>query len=196
MQIRSSIGDTLFTKTQQRVLALLFGHVDKSFYLNEIVRFANVGKGSVKRELDKLVACGLATLTRQGNQTHYQANSDSAIFNELIAIVRKTFGVVDSLKLNLLPLIDQIELAFIYGSIASGDEHGSSDIDLLVVSENINYSDLMSCLENSEKTLSRVINPTIYSRAEFTERLSNNQSFITRVMDKPKLWIFGENTVI
>ncbi|OUS29089.1 transcriptional regulator [Thalassotalea sp. 42_200_T64] len=196
MEIFSAVGDALFTKTQQRVFALLFGHVEKSFYLNEIVRFANVGKGSVKRELDKLVACGLITKTRKGNQTHYQANSESLIFNELTAIVRKTFGVVDSLKLDLLPLMTEIQLAFVYGSIASGEEHISSDIDLMVVSENINYSDLMSCLESSEQTLGRVINPTMYSKAEFAERLSNNQSFLTRVMDKPKLWIIGENVVI
>ncbi len=115
MKIYSSIGDALFTKTQQRLFALLFGHVDKSFFLNEIVRFANVGKGSVIRELDKLVACGLVTLTRQGNQTHYQANSENAIFNELTAMVRKTFGIVDCVKSNLLPLIAEIQLAFVYG---------------------------------------------------------------------------------
>ena len=189
---RSAIGDALFTKTQQRVLGLLYGKPEQSYYLNEIVRLAAVGKGSVNRELDKLCAAGLLTVSRRGNQNHYQANANNPIFNELKAITQKTFGVVDIIKAALTPLLPQLNCAFIYGSIAQGTEHAGSDIDLMLVGDDMSYSKVMELLAPAEKQLGRTINPTLYTVAEFTDRKNNHQPFITRVIEQPKLWLMGE----
>jgi len=189
---RSAIGDALFTKTQQRVLGLLYGKPEQSYYLNEIVRLAAVGKGSVNRELDKLCAAGLLTVSRQGNQNHYQANANNPIFNELKAITQKTFGVVDIIKAALAPLLPQLNCAFIYGSVAQGTEHAGSDIDLMLVGDDMSYSEVMELLAPAEKQLGRTINPTLYTVAEFTDRKNNHQPFITRVIEQPKLWLMGE----
>ena len=192
MMSRSAIGDALFTKTQQRVLGLLYGKPEQSYYLNEIVRLAAVGKGSVNRELDKLCAAGLLTVSRQGNQNHYQANANNPIFNELKAITQKTFGVVDIIKAALAPLLPQLNCAFIYGSVAQGTEHAGSDIDLMLVGDDMSYSEVMELLAPAEKQLGRTINPTLYTVAEFTDRKNNHQPFITRVIEQPKLWLVGE----
>ena len=189
---RSAIGDALFTKTQQRVLGLLYGKPEQSYYLNEIVRLAAVGKGSVNRELDKLCAAGLLTVSRQGNQNHYQANANNPIFNELKAITQKTFGVVDIIKAALAPLLPQLNCAFIYGSVAQGTEHAGSDIDLMLVGDDMSYSEVMELLAPAEKQLGRTINPTLYTVAEFTDRKNSHQPFITRVIEQPKLWLMGE----
>ena len=191
MMSRSAIGDALFTKTQQRVLGLLYGKPEQSYYLNEIVRLAAVGKGSVNRELDKLCAAGLLTVSRQGNQNHYQANANNPIFNELKAITQKTFGVVDIIKSALAPLLPQLNCAFIYGSVAQGTEHAGSDIDLMLVGDDMSYSEVMELLAPAEKQLGRTINPTLYTVAEFTDRKNSHQPFITRVMEQPKLWLVG-----
>ena len=187
----SSIGDALFTKTQQRVLSLLFGKPAYTYYLNEIVRLANVGKGSVNRELTKLCAAGLLTVSKQGNQKHYQANTHSPIFNELKGIIQKTFGIVDVIKAALMPLLPRLVSAFIYGSIAQGTEHANSDIDLMLVGDDIRYTQLMELLASVEPELGRKINPTLYTVAEFTDRKIKHQPFITRVMEQPKLWLKG-----
>jgi len=190
---RSAIGDALFTKTQQRVLGLLYGKPEQSYYLNEIVRLAAVGKGSVNRELDKLCAAGLLTVSRQGNQNHYQANANNPIFNELKAITQKTFGVVDIIKAALTPLLPQLNCAFIYGSVAQGTEHAGSDIDLMLVGDDMSYSEVMELLAPAEKQLGRTINPTLYTVAEFTDRKNSHQPFITRVIEQPKLWLVGDS---
>ena len=192
MMSRSAIGDALFTKTQQRVLGLLYGKPEQSYYLNEIVRLAAVGKGSVNRELDKLCAAGLLTVSRQGNQNHYQANANNPIFNELKAITQKTFGIVDIIKAALIPLLPQLNCAFIYGSVAQGIEHAGSDIDLMLVGDDMSYSEVMELLAPAEKQLGRTINPTLYTVAEFTDRKNSHQPFITRVIEQPKLWLMGE----
>ena len=85
----SALSDALFSKAQRRVLGLLFGHSERSFYANEIVRAARAGVGAVQRELESLAAAGLVTVSRLGNQKHYQANRDSPIFDELRSIVAK-----------------------------------------------------------------------------------------------------------
>ncbi|KPQ30584.1 MAG: putative nucleotidyltransferase [Marinobacter excellens HL-55] len=188
-----SIGDALFTKTQQRLLALLYGHPEQSLYLNELVRLAQIGRGAVGRELSKLTDAGLIIMTRQGNQTHYQANPDNPIFHELTRIVQKSFGIADQIRLALAPLAGQLEQAFIYGSIAKGDAHAASDVDLMLVGNDLSYSEIMELLTPAEERLQRTINPTVYSPAEFAERLDQHQSFLTRVMDQPRINLKSES---
>lgn len=183
----TNIGDALFTKTQQRLLALLYGRPDQSLYLNELVRLAQVGRGSVARELAKLTDSGLVIMTPQGNQNHYQANPDNPIFHELVHIVQKTFGISEVLKNALTPIADSLEMAFIYGSVAKDEAHAGSDIDLMLVGKDLSYSDIMELLAPAEQQLQRTINPTLYSADEFEKRIDDNQSFVTRVMEQPRL---------
>jgi len=188
-----SIGDALFTKTQQRVLALLYGHCENSFYLNEIVRIASIGRGSVSRELAKLGEAGLLVVSHQGNQNHYQANKASPIFNELKHIVQKTFGIADVVREALAPVLINLERAFIYGSVAKGEAHAASDVDVMLVGEGLSYADIMQRLESVETRLQRTVNPTLYSPAEFTKRVDESQSFILGVMEQPKINLLLNN---
>ena len=189
------IGDALFTRTQQKVFGLLFAKPDKSFYTNEIMRWAAMGRGTVSRELDRLVGAGLLTVTKAGNQNHYQANSESPVFNELVGIVRKTFGVADAVRLALQPLDEQVDLAFIYGSIAKGTDTKSSDIDLMLVGQGLSYGEVVELLLPVEETLQRTINPTIYEKKDFVAKLNASNSFISRVLAQPKILIKGDESV-
>jgi predicted nucleotidyltransferase len=185
--MKTSIGDALFTKTQQTLLALFFGQPDKSFYLNEVVRLADMGRGAISRELGKLTAAGLLVVSKQGNQNHYQANKTSPIYNELLAIVKKTFGIKGLLKAAIAPLTPQLEQAFIYGSIAKGEEHAGSDVDVMLVGNDLSYSEIMQLLDSVEEQLQRPINPTIFSPVEFSERLAEGQNFLSKVMEQPRI---------
>lgn len=187
----TSIGDALFTKTQQRVLGLLYGKPDKSFYTNEIVRWADMGRGTIRRELERLVSAGLLTIYHEGNQHHYQANSDSPIYSELLGIVRKTFGVADVIRDALKFFDEQIQYAFVYGSVAKSTDAKTSDIDLMLVGEDLVYGDVMDALMPLEESLKRVINPTIYNKSEFKAKLAQGSSFLNRVLEQPKLWVKG-----
>ncbi len=192
----TTIADSLFTKTQQKVIGLLFRNPDASFYLNEIVRFADMGKGTIKRELERMTSAGLITLTRIGNQNHYQANPESPVYHELISISRKTFGIADIIRNALSPMAKSIWSAFIYGSIAKGEATAKSDIDLMIIGDDIAYTDLMNLLIPAEKELQRPVNPSIYSLEDFNKKLEKNNSFITRVMEQDKINIIGNTNDI
>ena len=187
----TSLSDALFTKVQQRVLSVIFGHPDRVFFGNEIIRLAGVGVGAVVRELERLVTAGLITVTRTGNQKHYQANQSSPIFSELRSIVLKTFGIADVLRHALLPLTDRIQVAFVYGSVAKGQDTAKSDIDLILISDDLGFPDVLTLLSEAEKQLVRPVNPTIYTRADLNKRLNDGNDFITRVLDQPKIFIIG-----
>lgn len=191
----TSLGDALFTKTQQRVLRLLFGQPQRSFYLNEIVRLAGVGVGTVQRELKRLSDAGLLTVSRSGNQKHYQANPDSPIFDELRGIVVKTFGVVDVLREALLPLSADIQMAFVYGSVASGTERQGSDIDVLVVGT-IAFEAVVGAVYPCQEVLGREINPNLFTPQEFARKMNEKNSFVAQVIDTPKLMILGKENDI
>ncbi len=189
--ISSGVADALFTKVQQRVLAVLFGNHSRSFYTNELIALACSGSGAVQRELARLEAAELVTVRRVGNQKHYQANASAPIFEELRGLVLKTSGPVDVLRAALAPLAAQIDQAFIYGSIAKGKDTAESDIDLMVTSEKLAYADLFAALEPATQRLQRTVNPTLYTPIEFDKRILDDNAFVKRVMAQPKLWVIG-----
>ena len=153
-----SVGDALFTKTQKKVLGLIFGEPEKSYYTNEIIRLVDMGRGTVSRELERLASAGILKVSREGNQTHYQADASSPIFRELAQIVRKSICNTDGIKEGLMNDKDNILIAGVqtvsrialkkiarqyrirrlelFGSAARGELKADSDIDLLVEFEN------------------------------------------------------------
>lgn len=194
--IDTNLSDALFSRVQQRVLSIIFGQPDRAFFGNEIIRLAGVGTGAVKRELDKLVSSGLVIVTRTGNQKHYQANPSSPIFSELRDIVIKTFGVSDVIRQSLSPFAERIRAAFIYGSVAKGQDTAKSDIDLMIVSDLIGYTDLFSVLTDAERQLGRQVNPTIYTLEEFKKRQIEGNDFVVRIMGQQKIFIVGTDNDI
>lgn len=188
---RTGLVDALFPGTKQRVLGLLFGQPRRSFYATEVIGLVASGSGVVQRELVTLALSGLVTVKAVGNQKHYQANPDSPIFAELCAIVQKTIGLAEPLREALAPLNPQIIAAFVYGSIAKSTDTARSDIDLMLVSDDVSYGDVFAVLEEAGKVLGRPVNPTILTRKEFAKRLEAQGSFLTRVLAQPKIWIVG-----
>jgi predicted nucleotidyltransferase len=188
---RKSLADALFTKTQQRVLRVLFGQPDRSFYASELIRDAGTGSGAAQRELARLEDSGLIVARRIGNQKHYQANAKSPLFAELRNIVLKTVGLAEPLRDALKPVASNIRVAFVYGSVAKATDQAASDIDLMVVSDNLSYADVFGALDKLSRALGRNVNPTVYSAAEFSKRAKNENAFITRVLQGPKVWVIG-----
>jgi predicted nucleotidyltransferase len=158
--MKPSPSDVLFSKSQRRVLGLLFGHSERSFYANEIVRAARAGVGAVQRELEGLAAAGLVTVSRLGNQKHYQANRASPIFDELRSIVAKVLPVIAA-EAATVPALQQpraeyavraraaklripkkaiaalcrkygVKKLSVFGSAARGEMKPESDVDLML----------------------------------------------------------------
>jgi len=190
-KVSASMADALFSSTLQRVLGYLYGQPERSFFANEMIGLVGAGSGAVQRELKRLAESGLVTVTRQGNQKHYQANPDSPIFAELCGITQKTFGLAEPLRMALSPLAEQIHAAFVYGSVAKKIDTATSDIDVMVVSDSLSYADLFGTLEGVGQRLGRQVNPTIYSRQELARRIGEDNAFVTRVLAQPKLWLIG-----
>ena len=188
---RTSLAGALFSGTQQRVLGLLFGQPDRSFYATELINLAGVGSGAVQRELARLAQSGLVTVKPVGNQKHYQANPGSPIYEELCSMVRKTVGMAEPLRAALAPLAAQIKVAFVYGSIAKQQDTARSDIDLMLVSDTLTYGDTILALQNVSAQLGREVNPNIFTPQDFAKRLREGGSFVSRVMAQPKVWLIG-----
>lgn len=188
---RTTVADALFTKSQQRVLSVIFGNPHRSFYANEIINIADVGTGAVQRELAKLEGAGLVVVHRVGKQKHYQANASAAVFEPLRELILKTSGLANVLHAALTPAAAEIRAAFVYGSIAKGEDSATSDVDLMVISESISYADLFALLEEASSHLGRTVNPTVYTPEELAKRVRQKNSFVTRVLAQPKIWLVG-----
>lgn len=187
-----SISNVLFSGVQQRVLGLLFGQPDRSFYSNEIAKLGKItGRGSLQRELERMTAAGLITMTVIGNQKHYQANNNSPVFQEVRSITLKTFGLSDVLRKALSDYADAIRYAFIFGSVAKGTDTATSDIDVMVIADGLSYSQLFEALTKTEETLGRKVSPTLYSPDDFLKKVQGDNHFVTRVLHQPKIVLLG-----
>lgn len=188
---RTGLADALFTPVQQRVLGLLFGQPERRFQSGELIRLADSGTGAVHRQLSRLADAGLVTVTRMGNQKHYQARKDSPVFVELHGLAVKTVGLVEPIRRALAPLEARIRAAFVFGSIAKKTETASSDVDLLVLSETLAYSDLFEALQAAEAVLARSVNPTILTPADWRLRRAEPDSFASRIATQPRIFVIG-----
>lgn len=189
--INSGIGAALFGKVRSAVMALLFCHSDRSFYLREIIRHVGVGQGAAQRELNHLFKVGLLKRWRVGNQVHYQANADSSIFEEIKSLMTKTAGLADSLVISLEPLGSRIDIAFVYGSGAKGAETAESDVDVMVIG-NVTFSEVVDHLFEAQAEIGREINPSVYPTKEFQKKVSQGDYFLARLMDEPKIFLIGD----
>jgi predicted nucleotidyltransferase len=188
-----SLSNALFSKVQQRVLSLIFGSPERSFYTSEIVRTIDSGVGAVERELRKLEKSGLVLTSRIGNQKHYQANDAAPIFEELRGLVEKTVGLTASIKKSLEPYAHMITSAFVFGSVAKDVDTARSDIDLMVVGDNLNYSDLYTATQNVETKIRRKVNPLFLSSDDWQRKTSNKRSVFGKISRSPKIFVVGSN---
>jgi predicted nucleotidyltransferase len=188
-----SIATALFTDSQSRVFRWLFGQPDRQFHLSELRRLTGLGSASLQRELNRLAEAGLVSSERIGNLRRFQANPQSPVYSVLIALTRKTLGVEPLLREALLPLAPSLKAAWIYGSVAKQTDTAQSDIDLMLIGENLLLGEILEHLVPLEAQLGRKINPTCYTPADFERRRAEPDSFVNRVMTQPVLPLIGDD---
>ena len=186
----TQLGDLLFGQTRGRILRLLFSHPDQTFFVRQIARETGISVGSIQRELETLSQVGLIERSKSGHQVYYQANRSHPVFSEIHSLVAKTVGVFQLLASALAPLAKRIMQAFVYGSIARGEESAQSDIDLMVVGE-VTLDEILAQLAAVEPLIGRTINPTIYSSKEFKTKLQSGNHFLRSVMQSEKVFLIG-----
>ena len=186
-----SLADALFTPVQQRVLALLFGQPERTFRSAEVIALAGSGTGAAHRQLVRLAESGLVTVMQVGNQKHYQANRESPVFAELHSLVVKTVGLAGPVEKALAPFRERIQVAFVYGSIAKGTDTAQSDVDLMVIGDDLAYADLYDALQEAEVTLGRPVHVSLETAVEWKRKLTAGNPFVTKVQAQPKIPLIG-----
>lgn len=185
-----NLATLLFGAYRRQVLALLLMHPEQSFHVREIARITGKPAGTLYRELGSLAQAGLLVRRRSGNQVHYQANPACPIYEEMRGILRKTFGVADVLREALDPVVSRVDVAFVYGSVARGEERAASDVDVMIIGK-LKFSDAVLALSSAEETLRREVNPHVYSPREFKSKTASREPFLTRVAEGPKIYLIG-----
>jgi len=162
----------------------------ESLHVREIARAIGKAPGTLLRELNALAAAGVLVRKPLGNQVHFQANPACPIYEDLRNILKKTVGVADVLREALAPLAAKIRAAFVYGSVARGEERPGSDLDLMVVGE-ARFADVVAALAPAQETLRREVNPNLYPALEFRKKLAARDPFLGRVLAERKIFIVG-----
>jgi predicted nucleotidyltransferase len=187
-----SIATALFSDSQSRVFRWVFGQPDRSYHLSELRRLTGLGSASLQRELNRLAGAGLVRTERVGNLRRFQANPQSPVYGELVGLTCKTLGLEPVLREALLPLIPDLKAAWVYGSVAKQTDTAQSDIDVMLIGENLLLGRVLELLVPLEAQLGRKINPTCYTPADFERRRAEPDSFVNRVLAQPILPLIGD----
>lgn len=187
-----SIAATLFSDSQARLYTWLFGQPERSYHLSELRRLTGLSSASLQRELQRLTGSALVDSTRVGNLRVFRANAHSPVFAELVALTRKTLGIVPLLREALQPLAARLQGAWVYGSVARQADTAQSDIDVMLVGRDLSLGEVLDLLLPMEAPLGRKINPTCYTPEEFERRRSEPDSFVNRVLAQPVLPLLGD----
>ena len=187
-----SIASSIFSDSQSRVYLWLFGQPERSYHMSELRRLTGLGSASLQRELNRLAGAKLVNSDRIGSLRCFQANPESPVFDELVALTRKTLGMAPLLRDALMPLTPNLLAAWIYGSVAKQTDTAQSDIDVLLVGRDLLLGDVLERLGPAEAQLGRKINPNIYTPQEFERRQGEPDSFVNRVLSQPVFVLIGD----
>lgn len=186
-----SLSEILFPNQYRRkVLALMLMNPQKWLHLRELARLTGSSPGTLKKELDGLVAVGLLRLQKVGNQTQFCANTDHPVYPELSGLIRKTTGLKDVLAAALQALTPHIAQAFVFGSMAKGTEGPQSDVDLMIIGD-LSFGQVVNAVYDAQTSLAREINPKVMTRQEWSDKKEVHNTFVQELMNKPKLFIIG-----
>ncbi len=187
--MHQSLPSLLFPEYRRRVLGLLLLRPDEALHGREIARRTGLPAGTITRELTKLAEVGLLKRTKRGNQQVYSADTSGPIFTELASILRKTSGLADVLVQALAPAAPMLRLAFVFGSVARGQETGGSDVDVMLIGD-LGFREAVELLHPCQATLGREVNPKLFSASEFTDKAAT-EPFLIDVLAKPKIFLVG-----
>ena len=187
--MHQSLPSLLFPEYRRRVLGLLLLRPDEALHGREIARRTGLPAGTITRELTKLAEVGLLKRTKRGNQQVYSADTSGPIFTELASILRKTSGLADVLLQALAPAASKLRLAFVFGSVARGQETAGSDVDVMLIGD-LGFREAVELLHPCQATLGREVNPKLFSTREFTEKAAT-EPFLIDVLAKPKIFLIG-----
>jgi len=182
--------DALLPGTRQKVLALFLTHPGEEYHLREVIRRVGVKQGAVQRELGNLTHVGVLSRRVQGRQTLYRANESCSVYQELRGLLVKTLGLADVLREVLLPLGAKVQVAFVYGSFAKGEETPESDVDLMVIGD-VTFGEVVDVLASAERRLGREVNPIVHSLQEFEQGRREGQHFLNTILREEKLFVIG-----
>lgn len=185
------LSQILSSKVRAGVLRHLFGVNAVELHMREIQRVVGCTIGPIQSELKKLLALQLVTARRNGNRLYYQANKEHQLYVDIRSMVLKTSGMGDYLK-EIFSRLENIEVAFIFGSIASGEDTTLSDIDLMVVGT-IGLRALTAALTDFRTRIGRELNPHVFTKEEFISRRTESEHFISTVISSPKLFVKGSD---
>lgn len=183
-----SLLHLLFPQARAEVLRLLFADPQREVHVRDLERQSGLNVKTIQAELAKLSQADLVTSERDGNRRYYRANASHPLFPDLRQLVLKTAGLRDVLAAALAP-VQGIEVAFVFGSLATGADKASSDVDLLVIGE-AGLRALVPALRSAGQQLGREINPVTMTAAEFKKGRGKNPLLVD-VLGKPKLFVKG-----
>jgi predicted nucleotidyltransferase len=164
-------------------------------HLREIQRALDLGGASVQRALNRLVALGALDRTEENGRTLYSVVPRASAWRALRLLESETRDPTPLIRAALVD-VPGIEAAFVFGSMATGDTHDESDVDVLVVAHpSLDRRELNRRIGEAGLLLGRQVNTLRYTPAALAERLGNPSdpawAFVHQVLRGPKKWVAG-----
>lgn len=184
------LAELLSSRARAEIFRLLLSGTGEELHVREIERRSGLNDSTLRQELRKLVRLDLVQSRKDSNRVYYRAKTENPLYPEIRNLVLKTIGLADNLKSALVD--KRIRVAFVFGSMARGEEKAGSDVDLMVIGQ-LGLRDLSRLLSGIEGKIGREVNPHVLREEEFRKRVRAKEHFVSRVMESPKIFIVGSH---
>ena len=182
------LAELLSSRARAEIFRLLLSGTGEELYVREMERRSGLNDSTLRQELRKLVRLDLVQSRRDSNRVYYRAKTENPLYPEIRNLVLKTSGLSDVLKSSLRD--KRIRVAFVFGSVARGEEKAGSDVDLMVIGQ-LGLRDVSRLLSGAEEKIGREVNPHVLREEEFKKRLRAGEHFVSSVMETPKIFVVG-----
>ena len=188
------LAQILSSQVRAEIFRLLFNGNKTAIHLRDLQRKSQLSIGTIQKEIGHLKELDLVIPERDGNRLYYTANTNHPLYTDICGLVEKTSGIVEKLK-DVLGKIKEVECAFIFGSLAKGEEKSHSDIDLIIIGD-VGQRVLSSKFKEVTEQTEREINPHIYSMKSWKGKLKKKDHFIKTILNDKKIFLIGDKNVI
>lgn len=173
------------------ILCLFLMQPDEEYYQRSIAERTGHSLAQVQYALERIEEAGLVTKKKSGNRLYYKADRNHPAFDDLKRAFLKTVALGDVIRKALKPLEKRIQFAFVYGSIATGQDRSDSDIDLFLLG-GVSLKEISEPIADVSEVLKREVNPVNYTEETFLKRLKESNRFALELLDTKKIWLIGD----
>ncbi len=184
------LQNLMISRVRVKMLELFFLNAEEMYYVRQITREIKEEINAVRRELARLLSCGLLKSEERGNRLYYFLNKKYLYYQEIQQMIVKGTGLGKKIRKKRRKL-GKLNFVMFSGRYIRGLNPTRDEVDLLVIGD-IVLPELQALVKEAEKHLGRELNYAVFSLEEFVFRKTRRDPFVMDILFGSRVMVIGD----